>query len=195
MQGTSTTSRGHKYWYYKCGAWDRATGPAGNHQRVPLEEIEGQVWGEIRKSFLDPSRREKNLREIREAQLAVLDTQTDELDALDAVIKDATSRIEKMWDAIETGSIETKQAAERIKNQTERKEGAQARIDDIGQKVRHIYLSDEQVNAVLDKLLRTEKQPGSVRLLIKMMSAKVIVAPDDIRVELCLAVVGAGERT
>jgi len=40
-----------------------------------------------------------------------------------------------------------------------------------------------------------DKQPGTIRLLIKKLSAKVTVSPKAVTVELILTVNGAGERT
>jgi len=194
MHGVSTTNdKGVRYWYYKCGEAHQKTGASGDHQRISLDEVEAQVWTEIKDKLLAPSRRAEILQEIRGAQLSVLDSQTDELEALEAIKKDTTSRIEKMWDAIETGSIDTKVAAERIKIQTERRDGAQARIDDIGRKYKKIYLSDDQLNALLDYFDKIEKQPRAARLLVQMLSVKVTVSPEAVHFKAVLVIDGAGE--
>ena len=117
MQGTSTMARGQKYYYYKCGCWDRRTGRAGEHQRVPMEEADRHAIEEIENRFLNRSRRAQIVKDILAVQLSVLDSQTDELGAIDAIIKDASTRIDKLWDAIETGTIDTAEAAEKIKIQ------------------------------------------------------------------------------
>ena len=54
---------------------------------------------------------------------------------------------------------------------------------------------DDQLNALLDRFDKTEKQPGSARLLIQMMSVKVTVSPKAVDFKAVSAVVGAGERT
>ena len=197
MQGTSTTTRGQKYYYYKCGAWDRATGSACGHQRIPLEDAERVVLEDMENSILSPVVRPQVLQAIREAQMVVAGRQSDELDALDAVVNDATKRIEKIMDAVEVGGIDSIIAAQRLQTQKERIAGANKRIKDIGRKIKIIYLTDRQVNVLLDNLLLglKDKQPGAIRLLIQKMMANVTVGPDTVRVKLVLAFVGAGERT
>ena len=195
MQGTSTMARGQKYYYYKCGCWDRRTGRAGEHQRVPMEEADRHAIEEIENRFLNRSRRAQIVKDILAVQLSVLDSQTDELGSIDAIIKDASTRINKLWDAIETGTIDTATAGEKIKAQQARMEAAEARKKDIGQKVRHIFLTEDQINSVLDRLELNEKQPETLRLLVRKLATKVTVSRETIKVRLVLALDGAGERT
>ena len=195
MQGTSTTTRGQKYYYYKCGAWDRETGPKGNHQRIQQEEAERKVWNEIKKTFLEPSRRPQVLRDIMTAQLSVADVQMDELDALEQVIRDASNRIEKIMDAIETGGVDPAMAAERIEIQKERREGARNRIKELSKKAKRIFLTEPEVFDLLERLDMPDNQPGAFILLVKKLQARVVVEPKALRVRLVLALDGAGERT
>ena len=194
MQGTSTTTRGQKYYYYKCGEWDRSTGPKMNHQRIPKEEAELKAWKEIKKTFLNPSRRPKTIRDIMTAQLSLADGQTDELGALEQVINDATSRIEKIMDAIETGGIDSSLAAERIQIQKNRRIGAMERIKELTGQARKIFLTEPQVARILDELYMPEYQPEAFVLLVKKLQARVVVEPKSLRVRLVLALIGAGER-
>lgn len=195
MQGTSTTTRGEKYYYYKCGAWDRKTGPKEDHQRIAQDEVEKRVWNEIKKTFLNRSRRPQIIKDIMTAQLSVADAHTDELDALETTIRDATNRIEHIMDAVEVGGIDPKVAAERIQAQKNRRSGATDRINELGKLTRKTFLTEAQVADLLDRLTMPENQPGALILLVKKLKARVVVGPKAIRVRLVLAVDGAGERT
>ena len=195
MQGTSTTTRGKKYLYYKCGAWDRKTGKKGIHQRIQLEQAESGVWKEIKKNFLEPSRRGLVIKEILSAQLSVADAQTDELDALEQAISDAGNRIEKILDAIETGGIDPVMASERIEAQKKRRDGAKERMNEISKKAKRMFLTEPEVADLLDRLDMPENQPGAFILLVKKLKARVVVEPKALRVRLVLALDGAGEPT
>ena len=107
-----------------------------------MEEADRHAIEEIENRFLNRSRRAQIVKDILAVQLSVLDSQTDELGSIDAIIKDASTRIDKLWDAIETGTIDTATAGEKIKAQQARMEAAEARKKDIGQKVRHIFLTE-----------------------------------------------------
>ena len=72
--------------------------------------------------------------------MVVAGRQSDELDALDAVVHDATKRIEKIMDAVEVGGIDSTIAAQRLQTQKERITGANKRIKDIGRKIKIIFL-------------------------------------------------------
>ena len=93
------------------------------------------------------------------------------------------------------GTIDTATAGEKIKAQHARIEAAEARKKDIGQKVRHIFLTEDQINSVLDRLELNEKQPETLRLLVRKLATKVTVSRETIKVRLVLALDGAGERT
>ena len=129
------------------------------------------------------------------AQLSVADAHTDELDALETTIRDATNRIEHIMDAVEVGGIDPKVAAERIQAQKNRRSGATDRINELGKLTRKTFLTEAQVADLLDRLTMPENQPGALILLVKKLKARVVVGPKAIRVRLVLAVDGAGERT
>ena len=74
-----------------------------------------------------------------------------------------------------------------IKAQQARMEAAEARKKDIGQKVRHIFLTEDQINSVLDRLELNEKQPETLRLLVRKLATKVTVSRETIKVRLVLA--------
>ena len=160
-----------------------------------MEEADRHAIQEIENRFLHRSRRAQIVKDILAVQLSVLDSETDEQGSIDAIIKDASTRIDKLWDAIETGTIDTATAGEKIKAQQARMEAAEARKNDIGQKVRHIFLTEDQINSVLDRLELNEKQPETLRLLVRKLATKVTVSRETIKVRLALALDGAGERT
>jgi len=195
MQGTSTSARGKRYHYYKCGAWDRLTGEKGEHQRIPLEEAEAKVLEDIQARILAPERRQDILKSIVSAQPSLATTQTDELKSMESIVKEAEIKINRGMDAIADGNIDSKRAAKKIEELQDRQDAAKERIKEIGGIIGKVYLTEAQVNAVLDRLLEQgkEKEPAAIRLLIEKMVESITVSPTEFRVRIVLARFGAGE--
>ena len=132
-----------KFAYYVCGTLDKKGAescPAKNHN---AKKFEGAIIEQIKKRVLT----RENLKELVDLTNLALDSDMkshhNELDEISRTMNDTNQRLERIYDAIETGKIDLADLALRIKELRQRQEQLQTQRFEIENR-----MSDRKVELV-----------------------------------------------
>ncbi|MFC1941873.1 recombinase zinc beta ribbon domain-containing protein [Chloroflexota bacterium] len=119
---TARYAKSGKFAYYVCGTLDKkgaGSCPAKNHN---TKKFEGAIIEQIKKRVLT----KENLKELVNLTNQALDSEMEshhnELDTISRTMDDTNRRLERLYDAIETGKIDLADLAIRIKELRQRQE-------------------------------------------------------------------------
>jgi len=115
-------AKGGKFAYYVCGTLDKKGAGSCPARYLNSEKLEGIIIEQIKKHILT----RENLTELVELTNRELDSQVEsyhcELDVISRALDDANQRLERLYDAVETGKLDLDDLALRIKELRQRQE-------------------------------------------------------------------------
>ncbi|MFC1905051.1 recombinase zinc beta ribbon domain-containing protein [Chloroflexota bacterium] len=136
-------AKGGKFAYYVCGTLDKKGAGSCPAKYLNARKFEGAIIDQIKKRVLT----KENLKELVNLTNRALDSDMEshhsELDAVSRATNDTNRRLERLYDAIETGKIDLADLAIRIKELRQRQEQLQAKRMEIENR-----MSDRRVELV-----------------------------------------------
>ncbi len=116
MAGYSTKGRNQKYYYYACCTFIRQGRDQCHAKLVPKDQFEQFVLNRVSEGLLDTQLFEKYVQkvndQIKEKQSAV----TDEVKSLNLKLETTKKKLDRLYEALESGEMEAKDVAPRIKH-------------------------------------------------------------------------------
>ena len=120
-------AKGGRFAYYVCGTLDKKGAGTCSAKYLNADRFERVVIEQVKKHVLN----RENLRELVKLTNQALDdgmkSQPAELNTISQAIEDTGRRLNKLYDAVETGKVELDDLAPRIREQRQRQEKLQAR--------------------------------------------------------------------
>lgn len=140
---TGRYAKGGKFAYYVCGTLDKKGAGSCPAKYLNAKKFEGAIIEQIKKRVLT----KENLKELVDLTNQALDSEMEshnnELDAISRAIDDTNRRLERLYDAIETGKLDLDDLALRIKELRQRQEQLQTQRIEIENR-----MSDRRVELV-----------------------------------------------
>ena len=140
---TGRYAKGGKFAYYVCGTLDKKGAGSCPAKYLNTKKFEGAIIEQIKKRVLT----KENLKELVDLTNQALDSEMEshhnELDAISRAIDDTNRRLERLYDAIETGKLDLDDLALRIKELRQRQEQLQTQRIEIENR-----MSDRKVELV-----------------------------------------------
>jgi site-specific DNA recombinase len=136
-------AKGGKFSYYVCGTLDKKGAGSCQAKYLKTDRFEALVIDQIKKHILTP----ENLKELVEIVNRELDSNMSsyqaELDSISRAINDTNQRLERLYDAIETGKIGLDELTDRIRELRRRQDQLQVRRIEI-----ETQMSDRKVELI-----------------------------------------------
>ena len=134
---TGTVAKSGQYSYYVCNSSRRKGRGSCKAAHLPKNKVEDFVVERIRNSILTPENLEDLLRLTNEELLETSQEYSELLDILKSQISDVDYRLEKLYDALETGAVEGSQLAPRITSLIEKKRDLEISRSETEENLRH----------------------------------------------------------
>jgi site-specific DNA recombinase len=123
MIGHSAKSK--KHFYYLCSKSDKQGKDACDAPMLVKRKLEKQVIDQLKAKVLTDENLEKMVKIVNEDLLSAADVLKDQLDVIDAEMKDVRARLSRLYDALETGKLGLDELSPRIRE-------LKARQDELG---------------------------------------------------------------
>ena len=127
-----------KFHYYGCGRKIRSGAPACSARLLNARQAEAAVSDELRRLVLTPEHVAELVRMVNEELAARGEAAEDQLTALDAQSANARRRLDRLYDALETGKVD---------------------LDDLGPRIRHWRARNDELAARRVALQRQSTAP------------------------------------
>lgn len=128
-----------KFAYYVCGTLVRKGAESCSSRYLNARKLEALVIDKIREHVLTPANLTRLAKMVMEELNTNVATYETEIGTIDSAIVDVVARLDRLYDALETGKISIDILAPRIRELKERQEKLQARKDEL-----HMLLTGEK---------------------------------------------------
>jgi site-specific DNA recombinase len=128
-----------KFSYYVCGTLIRKGARSCSSRYLNARKLEELVIDKIKEHVLTPANLTRLAKMVAEELNRNVATYETEIGTIDSAIVDAAARLDRLYDALETGKISIDVLAPRIRELKERQQKLQARKDEL-----HILLTSEK---------------------------------------------------
>ena len=128
-----------KFSYYVCGTLIRKGAKSCPSRYLNARKLEELVIDKIKEHVLTPANLTRLAKMVTEELNTNVATYETEIGTINSAILDATARLDRLYDALETGKISLDVLAPRIRELKERQEKLQARKDEL-----HMFLTGEK---------------------------------------------------
>lgn len=199
MCGKTTTVRGQKYQYYKCGAQDRRTNLSCHNRSINLVDFEDLVLEEVENTIFAPNKIEALINKIAKKYQERNSTLQTEKAALEKQKNITVRKMDNLYSRIEDG-VADDYDLERLKKIKIEMTSIKTKLLELESKA-DITLSSNQVIEVINSyrhVLKNKKDAEHVRALLNNFINKVTVSTDNIIIQFKLNfcdLIGAGEET
>ena len=122
---TGHSAKSGKHFYYQCSRKFKQGSEACNARMLVKEKLEKLIINQLKAKVLTDNNLEKLVIMVNEELQSVSGVLQDQLETIDAELRDVKARLSRLYDALETGKIELSDLAPRIKE-------LKARQDDLG---------------------------------------------------------------
>jgi DNA invertase Pin-like site-specific DNA recombinase len=144
MIGHSAKSK--KHFYYLCSRSNKQGKDACDAPMLVKRKLEKQVIDQLKARVLTDEALEKMVRTVNEDLQSASDIFKDQLDVIDAELKDVRARLSRLYDALETGKLGLDELSPRIKELKARqdelgKARVQVEADIVAEGVEHVDVS------------------------------------------------------
>jgi site-specific DNA recombinase len=119
-------AKGGRFAYYVCGTLDKKGAGACPAKYLNADQFERAVIEQIKKHVLTRENLEELVKLTNRELDASMESQQAELAAISQAIEDTSRRLDKLYDAVETGKLELEDLAPRIREQRQRQAQLQA---------------------------------------------------------------------
>ncbi len=109
------SAKSHQFYYYTCNRKFKEGSDSCHARSLPKKNLERIVTEHIKSKILNDDVLEKLVALVNEDLDKAHSSYREKLEVLDAEIKDVSSRLAKLYDALETGKLELNDLAPRIK--------------------------------------------------------------------------------
>ena len=173
-----------KFAYYVCGTLDKKGSGACKAQYLNADKFETLVISKIRERILTRENLIRLVKLVNEEMDSAVKSYQDELDMVCDAIIDVNHRLERLYDAIETGKINLDELVPRIRELRSRQEQLQLRRIEIENQIsdRRVELVElETISGYVDELHELLKE-GSLaerRAFIRSFMREVRVTGDE----------------
>ena len=141
--------------YYVCGTLDKKGSGSCPAKYLNTDKFESMVIQQLREHILTPENLINLVHMVNEEMDSAMQSYQDELELISGTIMDINHRLERLYDAIETGKLNLDDVVVRIRDLRQRQEQLQARRIEIESQMsdRTVELADlETVSCYVDDL-------------------------------------------
>jgi site-specific DNA recombinase len=128
---TLETSRGGKFTYYNCRNYLRRGKPVCPGQRIPSRELERAVLDHLANKLFTKERVKAILKGVYDEIRAMEKGNDAQRKSLNRQLDVIKARLDKQYEAIESGGVEIRDVGERIRELKERREHLTAKLEEI----------------------------------------------------------------
>ena len=122
---TLVTGKSGRYRYYKCTSRQGQGNHACQSANLPMEKLDELILGHLTERILAPERLHALITELRKRTQAAKDNERETVKALEKQLKGTEERLARLYEAIETGTIELDETlAKRVQTLKAAKESA-----------------------------------------------------------------------
>lgn len=199
MCGKTTTVRGQKYQYYKCGAQDRRTNLNCNNRSINLVDLEDAILFEIENAIFAPNKLESLIDKIAKKYQERNSTIQTEKTALEKQKNITARKMDNLYTRIEDGNADDYDM-ERLSTIKNEMTSIKTKLLELESKS-DITLSPSQITMVVNSYrhaLKNKKDTEHVRALLNNFINKVTISSHNIVIQLKINfcdMIGAGEET
>ena len=134
------SAKSHHYYYYTCNRRFKQGSESCGARALPKEQLERLVIGQIKDRILNDEWLEELVKLVNQELDSSYSVYHERLEVIDAELKDVRSRLDKLYDALETGKLSMDDLAPRIKE-------LKTRMDELS-KIRLMIEADLAVQGV-----------------------------------------------
>jgi len=180
-----TYAKGGRFSYYVCGTLNKKGSGACQAKYINAEKFESLVVEQINKRIFSKDHLINLVRMVNEEVDSTMNSNRDELNLITDTIEDINHRLERLYDAIETGKLDLDDIAVRIRELRGRQDKFQARRMEIENQMsdRKVDLADlENITECVDDLreLLTEGSSAERRTFIRGFVKEVKVTGNEV---------------
>jgi site-specific DNA recombinase len=170
--------------YYVCGTLDKKGSKSCPAKYLNADKFESQVIMQIKERILTRENLIDVVRMVNEEMGSAMQSYQSELELLSSAIEDINHRLERLYDAIETGKLNLDDVVVRIRELQQRQQGLQVRRIEIESQMsdRKVELADlETISYYLDDLhdLLKEESLAERRAFIRSFVKEVRLTGDE----------------
>ena len=170
-----------KFAYYVCGTLDKKGSGSCPAKYLNTDKFESLVIKQIKERILTEENLIELVRMVNEEMDSAMQSYQNELDLISGTITDINQRLERLYDAIETGKLNLDDVVVRIRDLRQRQELLQAKRIEIESQMsdRKVELADlETISCYVDDLhdLLKEGSLGERRTFIKSFIKEIRVS-------------------
>lgn len=199
MVGKTTSARGNRYQYYKCGAQERRSSSDCHNKMVNLIDLEDIVIAEIEREFFDPVNLEKMIKGIVKRYNK---HHSEFMTQKEILLKDKdiiAKKMDNLYCRIEDG-VADDYDMDRLKAVKKDMDIIKTKLIEL--EVKSDYILDiDQVYAVIESFkgaLKNKKDPDQLRALFQNFISHIVISEENITIQFKMNVcdiIGAEEGT
>lgn len=199
MVGKTTSARGQKYQYYKCGAQERRTNMKCHNSSINLVDLEDTILEAVEKNIFAPKNMESLISKISKKYQERNSNIQREKTALEKQKNIVARKMDNLYIPIENGTAD-EYDIERLNKAKKEMTSIKTRLLELESKS-EFFLQPQQVVQVINSYraaLKNKKSPDDIRALLSTFINKITIHSTVIVVQFKINfcdIVGAGEGT